>query len=54
MSLFLGLIIVAIVLGLIGAVAGGLGYLLVIGVVVLAADLVYGFLRLRRKPRTVR
>ncbi|WNI14452.1 hypothetical protein [Actinacidiphila sp. ITFR-21] len=54
MSLFLFLVLAAIVLGLIGAVAGGLGYLLVIGVVVLAADLVYGFFRLRRRPRVVR
>ena len=54
MSLFLLLVIVAIVLGLIGAVAGSLGFLLVIGIVVFAADLVYGFLRLRRRPRVVR
>ncbi|MFC4031113.1 hypothetical protein ACFO3J_06465 [Streptomyces polygonati] len=54
MSLFLLLIIAAIVLGLIGAVAGGLGYLLVIGVVLFALDLGYGFWRLRRRPRVVR
>jgi hypothetical protein len=52
--LFLLLIIVAIVLGLIGAVAGSFGFLLVIGAVVFAADLAYGFWRLRRKPRLVR
>jgi hypothetical protein len=54
MSLFLVLIIVALVLGLIGAVAGGLGYLIVIAAVVFAADLVYGFLRLRRRQRPLR
>jgi hypothetical protein len=54
MTVFLLLIIVAIVLGLIGAVAGGLGWLLAIGVIVFVADLVYGFYRLRRRPRLVR
>ncbi|MCF3134149.1 hypothetical protein [Streptomyces olivochromogenes] len=39
MALFLCLIIVAIVLGLIGAVAQGLTYLLIIGIVVFVADL---------------
>jgi hypothetical protein len=54
MSVFLLLIIVAIVLGLIGAVAGGLGWLLAIGVIIFVADLAYGFYRLRHKPRLVR
>ncbi|BBB02140.1 hypothetical protein RVR_9877 [Actinacidiphila reveromycinica] len=55
MTLFLLLIIVAIVLGLIGAVAGGLGFLLAIGIVVFVADLAWGVWRLRRRrPRTVR
>lgn len=54
MSLFLFLVLVAVVLGLIGAVAGGLGYLLVIGVAVFAADLVFAWWRLRRRPRPVR
>ncbi|MER5749254.1 hypothetical protein [Streptomyces sp. NPDC002088] len=49
MSLFLLLIIVAIVLGIIGVAAHGLFYLLIIGVVVLVADLVYGAMRLRRR-----
>ncbi|UXY32932.1 hypothetical protein [Streptomyces sp. HUAS TT20] len=40
MALFLFLILVAIVLGLIGAVAEGLTYLLIIGIVVFVADLV--------------
>ncbi|WP_329297607.1 hypothetical protein OG410_02775 [Streptomyces sp. NBC_00659] len=57
MSLFLFLILVAVVLGIIGVAAHGLFYLLVIGVVVLVADLVYGGMRLRqggRKQRTAR
>jgi hypothetical protein len=54
MNLFLLLIIVAIVLGLIGAVVGGLGWLLAIGVIVFVADLAYGYHRLRHKPRVVR
>ncbi|MFF4832507.1 hypothetical protein [Streptomyces sp. NPDC001315] len=51
MSLFLLLIIVAIVLGIIGVAAHGLFYLLIIGVVVLVADLVYGATRLRRRGK---
>jgi len=55
MSAFLLLIIVAIVLGLIGAAAGGLGFLLAIAVVLFVADLAWGFWRLRRsRPRPVR
>ncbi|WP_328911736.1 MULTISPECIES: hypothetical protein [unclassified Streptomyces] len=53
MTLFLSLVIVAIVLGLVGAVASGLGYLLVLGIVVFAADLLYGY-RLMRGRRPVR
>jgi uncharacterized membrane protein YgdD (TMEM256/DUF423 family) len=53
MTLFLMLIIVAMVLGLIGAVAGGLGWLLVIGILVFAGDLLYGY-RLLRGRRPVR
>jgi ABC-type iron transport system FetAB permease component len=37
MTLFLALIIVAVVLGIIGAVAEGLGYLLVIAIVLFVA-----------------
>ena len=51
MAWFLLLIIVAIILGIIGAVAKGLFYLLIIGVVVLVADLVYGAVRIRRGGR---
>ncbi|MCY0939366.1 hypothetical protein [Streptomyces sp. H34-S4] len=48
MRLFLLLIIVAIILGIIGATTKGLFYLLIIGILVLAADLVYGAVRFRR------
>ncbi|MEU5592256.1 hypothetical protein [Streptomyces sp. NPDC020298] len=48
MALFLFLIIVAIVLGLVG-VANGLFYLLVIGAVVLALDLVLFGMRWSRR-----
>ncbi|MFJ6897771.1 hypothetical protein [Streptomyces hokutonensis] len=51
MALFLLLVLVAIVLGIVGAVAKGLFYLLVIGVVVLVADLVLLGLRLGRRRR---
>lgn len=51
MSLFLLLIVVAIILGIIGAVAEGLLYLLIIGIIVLVADLVYGAVRFRRGGR---
>ncbi|WP_413808692.1 hypothetical protein [Streptomyces sp. OE57] len=49
MALFLFLVIVAIVLGLIGWVVHGLGYLLVIGVVILVVDIVLGLVRLARR-----
>ncbi|MCY0949088.1 hypothetical protein [Streptomyces sp. H27-S2] len=51
MALFLILIIVAMVLGIIGAVAEGLVYLLVIGIVVFVAALVYPVLHIRRSGR---
>ncbi|MFE0632165.1 hypothetical protein ACFW3D_35100 [Streptomyces sp. NPDC058864] len=51
MALFLLLLLVAVVLGLIGAVADGLFYLLVIGIVVLVLDLVYVGARWRRSRR---
>jgi hypothetical protein len=47
MTLFLSLIIIAIVLGIIGATAEGLFYLLIIGIVLLVVDLVYIALRIR-------
>lgn len=51
MALFFFVIVVAIVLGIVGVVAHGLLYLLVIGVVVLVADLVYLAVRWRRSGR---
>ncbi|WFB11989.1 hypothetical protein LRS74_24850 [Streptomyces sp. LX-29] len=49
MALFLLLIVVAIVLGIIGAVTEGLFYLLIIGMMVLVADLVFLRIRLGRR-----
>jgi hypothetical protein len=49
-ALFLLLVIVAIVLGLVGVVAKGFFFLLIIGIVVLVADLVFAALRMRRRP----
>ncbi|WP_197085128.1 hypothetical protein [Saccharothrix sp. ST-888] len=51
MALFLFVVIVAIVLGIVGVAVKGLFYLLIIGVVVLLADLVYAGSRLRRGRR---
>ncbi|GAA4838000.1 hypothetical protein [Kitasatospora terrestris] len=51
MAWILLLIIVAIVLGLVGAVAHGLFYLLVIGVVVFLAALLLSAARMRRSGR---
>ncbi|MFB6827268.1 hypothetical protein ACFCXA_37410 [Streptomyces virginiae] len=51
MTLFLILVIVAIVLGLIGAVAEGLFYLLLIGIVVFIGALAYLVLHIRRSGR---
>ncbi|UIX35705.1 hypothetical protein [Streptomyces sp. GQFP] len=51
MALFLLLVLVAVVLGIIGAVAEGLGFLLVIGIVVFAADLVFFGARVSRRAR---
>ncbi|MEU2224900.1 hypothetical protein [Streptomyces sp. NPDC018347] len=51
MTVFLLLILVAIVLGIIGFAVHGLFYLLVIGAVVLVVDLVYAAMRFRRGGR---
>ncbi|MBV1942601.1 hypothetical protein ACFWBR_37010 [Streptomyces sp. NPDC060006] len=51
MTLFLVLVIAAIVLGLIGVVAEGLFYLLIIGIVVFVAALVYLGMHLQRSGR---
>ena len=49
-ALFLLLIIVAIALGIVGVVAKGLLYLLIIGIVVFLGALVLGALRMRGRP----
>lgn len=54
MVLFLLIVIIAIVLGIVGAVAHGLLYLLVIGAVLLVADLVFIAMRWRRSGRPQR
>ncbi|MFD9389414.1 hypothetical protein ACFWBB_01325 [Streptomyces sp. NPDC060000] len=51
MSLFLFLILLALVMGIIGFAVHGLFYLLVIGAVVLLADLCYAAVRFRRGGR---
>ena len=56
MALFLFIIIIAIVLGVLGAVLKGLFWLLIIGIVIFLANLVFGGMRLgkRRHSRTPR
>ena len=56
MALFLFVVLVAVVLGIIGAVAEGLFYLLVIGIVLLVAGLAFNAVRwsMRRHGRRVR
>jgi hypothetical protein len=49
MVLFLLIVIVAIALGITGVVAKGLLYLLIIGIVVFLADLIFLGARLRRR-----
>jgi hypothetical protein len=49
MVLFLLIVIVAIGLGVAGAVAKGLLYLLIIGIVIFLADLIFLGTRLRRR-----
>jgi hypothetical protein len=49
-ALFLMLVIVAIVLGIVGVVAKGLLYLLIIGIVVFFGALLLAALRMRRRP----
>jgi hypothetical protein len=51
MSLFLFLVLVAVVLGIIGFAVHGLFYLLIIGALVLLADLAYAAMRFRRGGR---
>jgi hypothetical protein len=55
MALFLFIILVAVVLGLVGAVVHGLIWLLVIGIVLFLANLVFGGARLRgRRGKAIR
>ncbi len=54
MALFLLLIIVAIALGIVGAVVKGLFYLLLIGILVVLIDLIVLAVRLGRRRRTTR
>jgi hypothetical protein len=49
MALFLLLLLVAVVLGLIGVAAESLGYLLAIGIVVFAADVIFFAARVSRR-----
>ncbi|MFJ4824658.1 hypothetical protein [Streptomyces sp. DvalAA-19] len=49
MALFLFLVLVAVILGIIGVVVKGLGYLLIIGIVVLVAALVLVAVRWARR-----
>jgi hypothetical protein len=49
-ALFLLLVIAAIVLGIVGVVAKGLFYLLIIGIIVFLGALLLSALRMRRRP----
>ncbi|SFG36801.1 hypothetical protein [Streptomyces mirabilis] len=49
MVLFLLLVLVSVVLGIIGVAAEGLGYLLIIGIVLLAADVAIAYARWSRR-----
>ncbi|MFD5078863.1 hypothetical protein [Streptomyces sp. NPDC058371] len=51
MVLFLLLVLVAVILGIIGAAASGLGYLLAIGIAVLVLDVVVAGVRLSRRAK---
>lgn len=53
-ALFLLLMIVAIALGIIGVAVEGLFYLLIIGAVLLLADLILAGIRLTRRRRPAR
>jgi hypothetical protein len=49
-ALFLLLVIVAIALGLVGVVVKGLLFLLFIGIAIFLGALLFGALRMRRRP----
>ncbi|MER6738693.1 hypothetical protein [Streptomyces puniciscabiei] len=53
MILFLLLILAALVLGIVGFATHGLFYLLIIGAVVLLADLVFGAIRFRHRGHRI-
>ncbi|WP_274560787.1 hypothetical protein [Streptomyces spiramyceticus] len=54
-ALFLALILVAVVLGIIGAVAKGMAYLLIIGIVLFVVDVAFATVRWsRRSGRPIR
>jgi hypothetical protein len=54
MVLFLLLVIAAVALGIVGVVVKGLFYLLIIGIVVILADLILVGVRLGRRRRVNR
>lgn len=51
MAFFLLVVLVAVILGIIGAAAEGLGYLLAIAIVIFAADVIFFGARLSRRAR---
>ena len=51
MALFLFVLLMAVVLGFMGAVAHGLFYLLIIGIVLVVADVAYASVRLSRRSQ---
>jgi hypothetical protein len=52
MALFLFIIIIAIALGILGVVLHGLFWLLIIGIVIFLANLVFGGIRLGKRRGT--
>lgn len=53
MALFLLIVLIAVVLGILGAVVKGLLYLLIIGIIVFLLDLLFAGWRLRGRRRRV-
>ncbi|MEU7303833.1 hypothetical protein [Streptomyces sp. NPDC007206] len=53
MVLFLLVVLAALVLGIIGFAVHGLFYLLIIGAVVLLADLIFGAIRFRHRGQRI-
>ncbi|MEV0225518.1 hypothetical protein [Streptomyces sp. NPDC050704] len=51
MALFLLLVLIAVILGIIGVAAEGLGYLLIIGIVTLLAGVTFAAVRLSRRAK---